>query len=99
MRPVPSLVAIGAIPIPVVLYVVAYWMWMGPNTGEANYLYFQCLAYGVLCAILFLNFCAASIRRDKALRLTEAKIRHEEEGAAVAAAANDVLAEDQTIVE
>ena len=49
---------------------VSYWMWLEHN-GEANFLYFQCLAYGVFCAILFLNFCAASVRRDKALRLTE----------------------------
>lgn len=74
MRAGPCFVAVCAIPIPVSLYMVGYWMWMEPNTGEANYLYFQCLAYGVFCAILFLNFCSASIRRDKALRLTEAKI-------------------------
>jgi len=78
MRAAPCLVAVCAIPIPVSLYMVGYWMWMEPNTGEANYLYFQCLAYGVFCAILFLNFCSASIRRDKALRLTEARIRKEE---------------------
>ena len=82
MRPFPCTVALGAIPIPVLLYMVGYWMWMEPNTGEANYLYFQCLAYGVLCAILFLNFCSASIRRDKALRLTKAKVLEQQVAAA-----------------
>jgi GPI transamidase subunit PIG-U len=69
-RPV-SLIALCALPIPVTLYMVSYWMWLEPGSGEANFLYFQALAYGIFVAILFLNFCSASMRRDKALRLTE----------------------------
>lgn len=74
MMQIPSLVALCALPIPVILYMVGYWMWLEPGNGEANYLYFQCLAYGVFVAILFLNFCSASLRRDKAMRLTEKSI-------------------------
>ena len=70
MNPIPTIVAICAIPIPVILYIVAYWMWLEPMNGEANYLYFQCLVYNVFVAILFLGFCSAALRRDKALRLT-----------------------------
>jgi uncharacterized integral membrane protein len=66
----PSLIALCAIPIPVVVYAVTYWMWLEPGNGEANFLYFQCLAYNVFVAVLFLGFCSASLRRDKAIRLT-----------------------------
>jgi GPI-anchor transamidase subunit U len=69
-----SLFAVCAIPIPVILYMVGYWMWLEPGNGEANYVFFQCLAYNIFVAILFLNFCSASLRRDKALRLTEKSI-------------------------
>jgi GPI-anchor transamidase subunit U len=74
MFQIPSLIALCALPIPVILYMVGYWMWLEPGNGEANYLYFQCLAYGIFVAILFLNFCSASLRRDKALQLTEKSI-------------------------
>jgi hypothetical protein len=70
MNPIPTMIALCAIPIPVILYVVAYWMWLEPMNGEANYLYFQCLVYNVFVAILCLGFCSASLRRDKALRMT-----------------------------
>ena len=70
MNPFPTIIAICAIPIPVILYSVAYWMWLEPMNGEANFLYFQCLAYNIFVAILFLGFCSAALRRDKALRMT-----------------------------
>jgi GPI transamidase subunit PIG-U len=70
MIQMPSLIALCAIPIPVTLYTVAYWMWLEPGNGEANYLYFQCLVYNIFVSILFLGFCSASLRRDKAIRLT-----------------------------
>ena len=70
MNPIPTVIAICAIPIPVILYCVAYWMWLEPMNGEANFLYFQCLVYNVLIALLFLGFTAAALRRDKALRMT-----------------------------
>ena len=43
--------------------------------GEANFLYFQCLVYNVFVAILFLGFCSAALRRDKALRMTVKKLQ------------------------
>jgi phosphatidylinositol glycan class U len=70
MLQIPSIIAICAIPIPVIVYTVTYWMWLEPGNGEANFLYFQCLAYNVFVSILFLGFCSASLRRDKAIRLT-----------------------------
>jgi phosphatidylinositol glycan class U len=65
-----SIICLCALPIPTILYAVGYWMWLEPGNGEANYMYFQCLAYNIFVAIIFLNFCSASIRRDKALRMT-----------------------------
>ena len=72
------LLSICAIPVPVTLYMVSYIMWLGPNTGEANFLYFQCLAYNIFVALLFLMFTSSSLKRDKALRLTEKLLRNKE---------------------
>jgi GPI transamidase subunit PIG-U len=70
MMQIPSLIALCALPIPVTVYTVTYWMWLEPGNGEANFMYFQCLAYNVFVAVLFLGFCSASLRRDKAIRMT-----------------------------
>lgn len=66
-----SLFLVCAIPVPVVLYMVCYWLWIDTNVGEANFVYFQCLAYNVFVGMLLVEFCAASLRRDKILRLAE----------------------------
>jgi phosphatidylinositol glycan class U len=71
VRKAVCLVAVCAITVPVILYTVSYWMWLEAGSGEANFLYFQCLAYNVFVAMIALQFCAATVRRDKALRLTE----------------------------
>lgn len=64
-------IALCALPVPVLLYVVLYWMWLETNSGEANFLYFQCLAYNVFVAFLLIDFCGASLRRDKVNRTVE----------------------------
>lgn len=55
--------------VPVILNVVDHWMWLGPHTGNANYMFFQCLAYNIFLGIILGQFCKASLERDKALRL------------------------------
>jgi phosphatidylinositol glycan class U len=55
--------------VPVILNVVDHWMWLEPNTGNPNYMFFQCLAYNVFLGIILVQFCTASLQRDKALRL------------------------------
>jgi phosphatidylinositol glycan class U len=52
-------------------------MWLETNTGNANYVFFQCLAYNVFLSIILGQFCNASLQRDKALRLA-AKIKIQE---------------------
>lgn len=64
-----SFLAICSMGVPVFLNVVDHWMWLGPCVGNANYIFFQCLAYNVFLAILLGQFCKASLERDKALRL------------------------------
>jgi GPI-anchor transamidase subunit U len=65
------LIATCALVVPVALYVCAlYGMWLETGNGEANFLYFQCYAYNVFVAIIFIQFTGASVERDKALRLT-----------------------------
>jgi phosphatidylinositol glycan class U len=70
MGVVKTLLSVCAIVVPVLLYIVLYWMWLETGSGEANFLYFQCLAYNIFVANLLVEFCGASVRRDKALRLT-----------------------------
>lgn len=71
MRFLPCLVSFCAWPVPVLLYSAGYWMWLEPSNGEANYIFFQCLAYNIFIAILLVEFTGASLSRDKALRWTE----------------------------
>jgi hypothetical protein len=73
MGVVKTLICACAIAVPVLLYLVLHWMWLETGSGEAYFLYFQCLAYNIFVANLLVEFCGASVRRDKALRLTEKK--------------------------
>eukprot|EP00980_Cylindrotheca_fusiformis_P023010 scaffold10054_cov140-Cylindrotheca_fusiformis.AAC.1 len=61
--------ALCCIPVPLLLNVVDQWMWLEANTGNANYVFFQCLAHNVFLCIIVAQFCSASLQRDKALRL------------------------------
>ena len=64
------LVCVCGLPIPVVLYSAAYWMWLGgPGNGEANFVFFQCLAYNIFLGIILSQFCSACVQRDKAVRM------------------------------
>jgi phosphatidylinositol glycan class U len=67
----PALVALCGMVVPIALYLVTVWLWLEPGSGEANFCFFQCLAYNIFVAILLVQFCSASLRRDKALRVTE----------------------------
>mmetsp|Transcript_11210 Transcript_11210/g.14754 ORF Transcript_11210/g.14754 Transcript_11210/m.14754 type:complete len:179 (-) Transcript_11210:426-962(-) len=65
------LVALFALCIPTILVVLLYWMWLEVGNGEANFLFFQCLAYNIFLLVLLLQFVHASVGRDKALCLAE----------------------------
>lgn len=60
-----------AIPVPVLLFVVDYWLWLESGAGNPNYLFFQCLVYNIFVATIILQFVSSTMKRDKALRLTE----------------------------
>jgi hypothetical protein len=62
-------VALCSIWVPVILYVLDCWMWLEPGGGNANYIFFQCLAYNAFLGIILGQFCSASLQRDKALRI------------------------------
>ncbi|EEC47213.1 predicted protein, partial [Phaeodactylum tricornutum CCAP 1055/1] len=64
MRFLPCLVSFCAWPVPVLLYSAGYWMWLEPSNGEANYIFFQCLAYNIFIAMLLVEFTGASLSRD-----------------------------------
>ena len=70
---IPAFVSICSLGVPVILNVVDHWMWLGPNTGNANYMFFQCLAYNVFLAILLGQLVRSSLERDKALRISPKK--------------------------
>ena len=65
----PALIALCCLFVPVLLNVVDHWMWLESNNGNANYMFFQCLAYNTFLAIVLGQFISASVQRDKALRL------------------------------
>jgi hypothetical protein len=65
-----SLVALFCLCGPIVLYVVDCWMWLETGSGNANYIFFQCLAYNAFLGIILCQFVNATMKRDKALRLT-----------------------------
>jgi len=65
-----SLIAMAALPVPIILFIMTYGLWVESGTGNANYIYFQCLAMNILFAIIALDFIGATVKRDKALRHT-----------------------------
>jgi phosphatidylinositol glycan class U len=67
----PAFLSISSLWVPVFLNVVDHWMWLGPNTGNANYMFFQCLAFNVFLGVLLGHFCKGSLERDKAIRIAE----------------------------
>ena len=71
MNTVVTVVSLCGLGVPVALYVVLYPLWLQSGAGEANFLYFQCLAYQIFVANITLQFTSASLQRDKAIRLTE----------------------------
>ena len=71
LRKIPSIIAACALPVPVLLFIVTMNLWLVTGNGEANFVYFQCLAYNVFVVQIVVEFTGASLRRDKALRLTE----------------------------
>lgn len=62
--------ALCSLCVPLILNIVDQWMWLETNTGNANYLFFQGLAWNVFLSIILAQFCSATLQRDKALRLT-----------------------------
>ena len=74
-----SLVALISMWVPIVLYVIDYWMWLEPGTGNANYIFFQCLAYNVFLGIILGQFTSACVQRDKAIRLVRKETMTQQE--------------------
>lgn len=70
MRVGTALIPTFAMTVPISLYIVTLWLWLETGSGEANFTFFQCLAYSGFLATLFLEFCGASARREKVVRLT-----------------------------
>ncbi len=60
--------------VPLILNIVDHWMWLDANNGNANYMFFQCLAYNVFLGVVLGQFVSASMQRDKALRLAKERI-------------------------
>jgi phosphatidylinositol glycan class U len=63
-------IALCCMLVPVTLKIVDHWMWLDANNGNANYMFFQCLAYNVFLGMILGQFTSASMQRDKSLRLT-----------------------------
>lgn len=61
--------------VPVSLYIMDYWLWIDTGTGNANYMFFQCLAFTTFVGCILLEYIFALVMRDKALRLTELQLQ------------------------
>ena len=64
-------VAFFALPVPILLFVTFHRMWLVTGNGNANYIFFQCFAYGMFVAMITLEFVNATVKRDKVLRMVE----------------------------
>jgi hypothetical protein len=54
------------------------------GNGNPNYIFFQCLAYGMFVLIITMDFVSATVKRDKVRRMVEKgtikKLIREKEG-------------------
>lgn len=66
-----TLISLLALPVPIVMYTFDYWLWLEPGSGNPNYMFFMGMAFETFFALIFLDFLMASLKRDKALRVTE----------------------------
>lgn len=66
-----TILSILAIPVTILLFIVDHWLWLGSGSGNPNYMFFQCLAYSLFVSVITLQFISSTMKRDKALRLTE----------------------------
>ena len=71
-----SFVSFFALVVPLLLFVMDYWLWLETGSGNANYMFFQCLAFNVFFGIITADFISATVKRDKTLRLTEKVLKH-----------------------
>jgi phosphatidylinositol glycan class U len=67
----PSLISLCALPVPIILFVVFHRMWLVIGNGNPNYIFFQCLAYGMFVLIITMDFVSATVKRDKVRRMVE----------------------------
>jgi len=51
-----SLIATCSISVPLLLYILDYGLWLETGSGNANYIFFQCLAYNAFVVMMFLDF-------------------------------------------
>ena len=68
------LVALLGIPVPLLLYCLDWYMWLETGTGNANFIYFQCLAYHVFCVLLSHRLLFATVKQQMALQLTQVQM-------------------------
>jgi phosphatidylinositol glycan class U len=65
-----SVICLLGLPVPVILYVLDHGLWLEIGSGNANYMFFQCLAYNLFLGFFTLDFISSTLQRDKALQLT-----------------------------
>mmetsp|Transcript_12783 Transcript_12783/g.23985 ORF Transcript_12783/g.23985 Transcript_12783/m.23985 type:complete len:472 (-) Transcript_12783:1443-2858(-) len=65
-----SVIWLLALPVPIILYVLDHGLWLEIGSGNANYMFFQCLVYNVFLGFFTFDFISSTLRRDKALQLT-----------------------------
>lgn len=69
-----STIALLCLPVPIILSVVFFWLWLDTGTGNPNFLFFQCAGFNVFLVMIILDYIDAVLLRDKAKRII-AKLR------------------------
>lgn len=66
-----TIISLVALPVPLGLYLLDHWLWIEPGSGNANYVFFQSMAYNIFLQFIIGEFMVRTIQRYKALSLTE----------------------------
>ena len=72
-----SIFSLVALPVPIVIYAVDYWLFLETGSGNANYMFFQGLAYNLFASVICIDFISSTMKRDKSLRVTEKNEKQE----------------------
>mmetsp|Transcript_19035 Transcript_19035/g.44343 ORF Transcript_19035/g.44343 Transcript_19035/m.44343 type:complete len:128 (-) Transcript_19035:29-412(-) len=61
-------IGLCALPVSLVLFVVDTYIWLQTHTGNANFVFFQCLLYQIVVTLFFMEYTSAAVCHEKAMQ-------------------------------